>query len=259
MKIKYIVPSYGRAKTITTLDYLSRAVVVVAEREYEEYRKYHPQYGSERFLVCPDDVQGYGKPKVLNWILENCFDDCDVLIELDDDIHGYMAHVRNGKDRMLDEDEVYEVFENNSRLAKEWGCGIWGLSVNSDPISYREFQPFSLHAYIDGGTVAHIEKNELRYDEELSVKEDVDFFLQNIKKYHKALRVEKYYINKESFTNAGGANAIRTKKLEQEQFKRMQEKWGSKIIRPNKPMARKNSKIRGMGGAIILNIPLEGC
>ena len=79
------------------------------------------------------------------------------------------------------------------------------------------------------------------------MKEDVDFFLQNIQKYHKALRVEKYYINKESFTNEGGANAIRNSMLEKEQFKRMQEKWGSKIIRPNRPTAKKNSTIRGNG------------
>lgn len=259
MRIKYVIPSYKRAKTITTMDYLKKAVVVVAEREYEEYKNIHPWWGEGRIIACPDEYQGYGKPKVLNWILDNLFDDCDVLVELDDDIHSYMAHVRNGKDRVLYEDEVYEIFENNSRLAQEWGCGIWGLSLNSDPISYREFQPFSLHAYIDGGTVGHVVKNELRYDEELSVKEDVDYFLQNLKKYHKALRVEKYYINKESFTNEGGANAICNSQLEKEQFTRMQQKWGSKIIRPNKPTAKKESKIRGLGGAIKLNIPLEGC
>ena len=259
MRIKYLVPTYKRAKTITTLDYLGKAVAVVAKREIEAYRKAHPQFGDERFIVCPDEFQGYGKPKILNWILDTQFNDCDVVIELDDDIHAYMAHVRNGKDRQLDEQEVYEIFENNCILAKEWGCGIWGLSLNSDPISYREFQPFSLHAYIDGGTVGHVKKNELRYDEQLSVKEDVDYFLQNIQKYHKALRIEKYYINKESFTNDGGANAIRTSELEKEQFQRMQQKWGSKIIRPNKPRAVKNSKIRGLGGAILLNIPLDGC
>lgn len=259
MKIKYIVPSYKRAKSICTLDYITKASVVIAENEYEEYRKYHPDYSEDRFIVCPNEFQGHGKPKVLNWILDNLFDDCDVLIELDDDIHSYVAHMKNEKDRPLTEDEVYEIFENNSRIAQEWGCGIWGLSPNSDPMVYDEFKPFRLHAYIDGGTVAHVKKNELRYDESLSVKEDVDFFLQNIQKYHKALRVEKYYINKESFTNEGGANAIRNSMLEKEQFKRMQEKWGSKIIRPNRPTAKKNSTIRGMGGAIRVNIPLEGC
>lgn len=258
MVIKYLVPTYKRAKTMTTLDYLQRAVAVVSEAEIDIYKKYHPTYSDDRFIVCPSEYQGKGKPKILNWILDNCWDDCDVLIELDDDIHGYMTNEKNGKSRRLDEDEVYEVFENNSRLAIEWGCGIWGLNINSDPLSYDEFCPFRMHAYIDGGTVGHCIKNELRYDEELSVKEDVDYFLQNLKKYHKALRVEKYWIKKESFTNEGGANAIRTSELEKEQFKRMQEKWGSKIIRPNKPTAKNSSKIRGLGGAIRLNIPLVG-
>lgn len=258
MIIKYLVPSYKRAKTITTLDYLGKAVAVVSEDEIAEYRRYHPQYAEDRFIVCPREFQGKGKPKILNWILDNCWNDCDVIIELDDDIHSYMTNVKNGKSRPLTEAEVYEIFENNSNLAREWGCGIWGLNINSDPLSYDEFCPFRLHAYIDGGTVAHVVKNELRYDEELSVKEDVDYFLQNLKKYHKALRVEKYWIKKESFTNEGGANAIRTSDLEKEQFKRMQEKWGSKIIRPNKPTAKNYSKIKGLGGAIKLNIPLLG-
>lgn len=259
MKIKYVIPSYKRAKEITTLDYLKKSVVVIAENELEDYMKYNPHIEKERFITCPNEYQGHGKPKVLNWILDNLFDDCDALIELDDDIHEYKAHIKNGKDRTLTEEEVYSIFENNCRLAKEWGCGIWGLSPNSDPMVYDEFKPFRLHAYIDGGTVGHVVKNELRYDEELSVKEDVDYFLQNIKKYHKALRIEKYYINKESFTNSGGANAIRTSELEKEQFKRMQKKWGSNIIRPNKPTASKSSKIRGLGGAIRVNIPLDGC
>ena len=258
MEIKYVVPSYKRAKEITTLDYLSKSVVVIAENELEDYLKNNPHIARERFITCPNEYQGKGKPKVLNWILDNLFNDCDVLIELDDDIHEYRAHVKNGKDRLLTEEEVYEIFENNSRIAKEWGCGIWGLSPNSDPMVYDEFKPFRLHAYIDGGTVAHVCKNELRYDEELSVKEDVDYFLQNIKKYHKALRIEKYYINKESFTNSGGANAIRTSDLEKEQFRKMQEKWGSNVIRPNKPTAKNHSKIRGLGGAIRVNIPLDG-
>lgn len=259
MKIKYLVPSYRRAKTMTTLDYLSKAVVVVSEDEIEEYKRYHPQYSDDRFIVCPREFQGKGKPKILNWILDTQFEDCDAIIELDDDIHAYMANVKNGRSRPLSEAEVYEIFENNCNLAQEWGCAIWGLNINSDPLSYDEFKPFRLHAYIDGGTVGHVTRNELRYDEELSVKEDVDYFLQNLKKYHKALRVEKYWINKESFTNEGGANAIRTSELEKEQFTRMQQKWGSKIIRPNKPLAKQSSKIRGLGGAIRLNIPLSGC
>ena len=258
MKIKYIVPTVGRAKTMTTLDYISKAVALVSTEEAEEYMKAHPNYSKDRFLIAPPGMQGHGKSRALNWMLDTQFDDCDAIIHMDDDVHRYMAHIKNGKDRPLDEEEVYEIFENNCLLAKEWGCAMWGLSINSDPLTYDEFVPFRLHAYIDGGTVGYVKQNELRYDEELTIKEDVDFFLQNIQKYHKALRIDKYWIDKESFTNEGGCQLFRSMEEEKRQFTRMQEKWGSKIIRPNKPTAKKQSKIRGLNGAIRLNLPLEG-
>lgn len=127
-----------------------------------------------------------------------------------------------------------------------------------DRLSYAEFLPFSLHAYIDGGTVGHVRNDGLRYDETLSIKEDVDYLLQSLEKYHKALRLNKYRIYKESFTNSGGCSILRNPQTEKEQFKRMQEKWGSDIIRPNKPRGNSESRIKKYGGAIKLNIPLGG-
>ena len=94
--------------------------------------------------------------------------------------------------------------------------------------------------------------------EELTVKEDVDMFLQQLQKYHKALRVDKYYWKKKSFEGVGGSQEFRNEDSEKEQFKLMQKKWGSNIIRPNRPRAKKNSSIRSYGGAIKLNIPLKG-
>ena len=57
MKIKYIVPSYRRAKSMTTLDYLSEAVVVVSEDEIEEYKKKdNVLFVSEDFVVFTDKI-----------------------------------------------------------------------------------------------------------------------------------------------------------------------------------------------------------
>lgn len=258
MKINYIVPSYKRAKGITTLDYITEAKALIAPEEYEEYRKYHPEWGEERFIVVPEGIQGNGKSRALNWMLDNLWDGYDAIVHLDDDIHCYYAHEKDQKDRKLEEWEVYDVFERACILAKDWGCGIWGLNINSDPLSYDEFKPFRTLAYIDGGTVGYVRQMKSRYDEELTIKEDVDFFLQNLVEFGKALRIEKYWINKESFTNEGGCNVFRSSEEEQRQFVMMQKKWGSNIIRPNKPTAKKNSKIRGLGGAIRLNLPLKG-
>ena len=258
MKIKYYVPSCGRAKTIKTLDYITQSIALVSDEEYEEYIKYHPEY-KDRIMKMPKGVQGHGKSRCLNYMLDNLWDGCDYIIHLDDDIDCLMAHMKNEKDRKISEEEFYEICENNCRLAKEWGCGIWGVSPNSDPMVYDEFKPFRLHAYLDGAIIGYVEKNELRYDEELTIKEDVDYFLQNLKKYHKALRVDKYYLKDEAFTNEGGCQWFRSEEEEKRQFMEMQKKWGVDVIRPNRPVATNSSKIRGLGGAIRLNLPFSGC
>lgn len=258
MKIKYYVPSYGRADTIKTLKYLSKAIALVSPKEYDDYIK-NNEYAKDRILKLPDGVQGFGKGRCLNYMLDNLWDDADQLIIIDDDVSCVMAHMKNEKDREVSEEEFYEICENICLLAKEWGCGIWGLSPNSDPMVYDEFKPFRLHAYLDGAITGYVEKNELRYDEKLTIKEDVDYFLQNLKKYHKALRVEKYYLKDEAFTNKGGCYDLRNSETEKQQFMEMQKKWGVDVIRPNRPVATNSSKIRGLGGAIRLNLPFSGC
>lgn len=58
--------------------------------------------------------------------------------------------------------------------------------------------------------------------------------------------------------NTGGCNVFRSSEEEKRQFNIMQKKWGSSIIRPNKSQAKKKSKIKALGGAIKLNLPLKG-
>lgn len=259
MNIKYVSPSSNRATGIKTLDYVSRCKMYVSKEDYPNYVKHNKKH-KNKFVVVPDGVQNHGKSKCLNWMLDNLWDDdTDAIVMLDDDLTCIKAHVLNGRDRIVGEEEFYEIIEEYTLLAKEWGCGVWSMNLNSDPMTYDCFKPFRLHAYLDGQVTVWVEKNELRYDEELTIKEDVDFFLQNIEKYHKALRVDKYYPVCDSFTNSGGCNDYRSEEEEKRQFRLMQKKWGSQIVRPNRPRGKKTSKIRSYGGAIRINLPLRGC
>lgn len=259
MNIKYVSPSSNRADGITTLDYATKCKMYISKEDYPNYVKYNPQH-KDKFIIVPDGVQNHGKSKCMNWMLENLWDDdTDAIVMMDDDWTCLRAHELNGKDRTIPEDEFYEIVERYTQLAKEFGVGLWSFNLNSDPMTYDCFKPFRLHAYLDGQFTCWCERNEIRYDEELTIKEDVDFCLQNMKKYHKALRVDKYYPVCKGFTNDGGCNDFRSKDEEQRQFKMMQKKWGSSVIRPNKPTAVKNSRIRGYGGAIRLHVPLSGC
>lgn len=248
MRIKYAIPSYNRADGVLTLDYLSEAFIYVSPQDYPKYVKCNPKH-ADRIVAVPDGVQGKGKAHAMNYLLDVLWDDeTDAIVFIDDDISTLMMHVKNGKDVERDEFSFYEICENYCRLAKEWGCGMWSFNLNSDPMTYDEFKPFRLHAYLDGGCQGIVQNDGLRYDEELTVKEDVDMFLQQIQKYHKALRVERYYLKKRSFEGGGGSQAFRSKETEQEQFKAMQKKWGSDIIRPNKPKATQDGGIRSLGG-----------
>lgn len=44
----------------------------------------------------------------------------------------------------------------------------------------------------------------------------------------------------------------------EEEFVQMQKKWGASVVRPNRPTAKVKSGIRQFGGAIKLNIPIDG-
>lgn len=260
MNIEYAIPSYNRADGVLTLDYLSKAKVYVSPEDYPNYIK-HNQRHADRIIAVPEGVQGKGKAHAMNYLLDTLWSEqTDAIVFIDDDVTTLMAHIKNGKHEERTEEEFYEIVENNCRLAKDWGCGMWSFNLNSDPMIYDEFKPFRLHAYLDGGCQGIVQNDGLRYDEELTVKEDVDMFLQQVQKYHKALRIDKYYLKKRSFEGSGGSQEFRSKEAEQEQFKMMQKKWGSSIIRPNKPTATKeDGSIRAMGGAIRVHLPLKGC
>lgn len=258
MKIKYVSPLYKRSDCCSILYFLKEIKVYVAVEEYDLYCKNNPEC-IDRIVKVPEGIQGHGKSRCMNWILDNLWDeDTDAIIMMDDDISGIKKHVKNGKDEDITEDDYYELVESWVLLGKEWNCGIFALSPSSDPLVYDEFAPFRLHGYCDGQVTGWIQKNDIRYDEKLTIKEDVDFALKNWQRYKKCLRIEKYYPKSKSFSdNKGGCNVFRSEAEEKRQFKIMQKKWGSEIIRPNKPTAKKKSKIRGLGGAIKLNLPLE--
>ena len=259
MKIKYCCPSYDRPNACPVLNYISKIKMYVSKEDYERYLKAHPK--NKNNLVCvPDGIQGNGKIKCLNWILDNEWEkDTDAIVMVDDDVSCLMSHELNGRDKVIGEEEFYYLIEKYVLLAKEFDISLFGFNLNSDILTYDCFKPFNLHAYLDGQLMVITKNDGIRYDEKAFLKEDVDFMLQHIEKYHKTLRINKYYPKAKGFDNKGGLYDMRTKEKEKEGFRYMQQKWGSQIIRPNRPRAKNKSKIRSFGGAIRVKLPLKGC
>lgn len=74
--------------------------------------------------------------------------------------------------------------------------------------------------------------NTLRYDENLKLKEDYDFSLQNLQEYGHAPRMGFVIADFRHYTNEGGAVDYRNDQREQETIKYLKDKWGE-VIKDN--------------------------
>ena len=218
------IPTYGRAGKMLTHKLLPEAFIVCPESQLEEYKIHYPDM---KFFPCPDEVEG-NMAKKRNWIKDNARKDWFIMV--DDDIQ-YFQYIENGKQLKLDYDHILELFYNCFVMCEEIGTVLWGINLQTDPKFYREFSPFSCLSVVLGPFTGHI-KNSLRYDETLPTKEDYDYSLQVLQKYHKILRFNKYAYMAGHINNAvGGSTSFRRLKLEEEQNALLQKKWGKKVVK----------------------------
>ena len=241
-------PSWMRARTAFTHEYFEDVNYVVCKSQAEGYR--------ERGLnvwECPDSAQG-NLCRVRNWILDNTKIK-NVLI-IDDDFSAlgfYDGHIK----LKFSSAEAIEVIESYFDLANQLGVKFWGVNCSSDKGVYSEHKPFSFNNYIGGPFQAFI-NCPLRYDEALPLKEDYDMTLQVMNRYRKALRVNHLHYMVKQHTNKGGCASYRTVKKEQEQFKLLEKKWGSKIVRTDSRDRKGQVKETLYDINPIIKIPIAG-
>ena len=229
MKISVNVPSYKRPNKIRTLEYLPYVRVWVDGSDYEAYKQANPKADIVR---CADGVQG-NLCRVLNYILDEEFKrGMDVVLILDDDI-SYIERFEvsditgYGYERYkLNADEVLQMVEKYSIMAKDLGAKFWGLNINPDQRCYHHNTPFSTKSYIGGPFRCHLKGSRCRYDERLFFKDDYDMTLQQLNMERVVLRVNAYHYICEQSTNVGGLAAYRNRDREYEQCDMLIKKWG---------------------------------
>ncbi len=245
MKVSIYAPSYKRPqKSITQIIYPD-VKIVVCESQAEEYKK-----NGNDIVVCPDSAQG-NLCRIRNWILDNLYKDSDCIIILDDDC-SFIGYYNNQINHKFNNDELIEFCESSAILCDEMSYKFWGLNCVTDKGAYREYTPFGFTQYIGGPFQAHLKDSKLRYDEELSLKEDYDMTLQHIHKYGGCLRINYAHYNVKQAEQVGGCATYRNLNEEKRQFKLLQHKWGKDIIKEDK-----QSK-RGFDFNPILKIPING-
>jgi len=219
-----LVPSYKRAGEVLTRRWLHDAVLCVHEFEYMEYRD---KEGGE-IVTMPDNIRG-NMARIRNWMLDYGFSKDDHVVMMDDDIVK-VGYRENGSPISVDEDYFMDFLKMGFEIASGAGSKLWGVNVNEANLFYYEWLPISVNVPVLGTLCCHI-KNDLRYDESLSLNEDYDFFLQHCFKYRKVLRFDKWHYIAKHLDMAGGCAAYRTIDEEKYQSEIMIHKWGNNIVK----------------------------
>jgi hypothetical protein len=238
MRVKFYVPSYKRPQKSSTQKLYPYAKLVVRESDAKEYMA-----NKNDIVIVPDSAQG-NVCRIKNYILDNFLDkddDVDAIVIIDDDCTG--LYKWDGiKKIKLNPTELKEIVENMTGVCDEWGFKLWGMSPVSDKQSNREGVPFNTLLFVGSPFHCHLKGTEIRYDEDLPLKEDYDITLQHINKYDGCLRVNFLcYDVKQGMSGSGqigGCATYRNMDREIEQFKLLQKKWGSDVIREDKTSKR---------------------
>ena len=260
MKISVNCPSYKRPK-VETLDYLPFCKVWVDNKEYNDYIKANPRH-KENIISVPDGIQG-NVCRIRNYILDKEFEKgIDVVCIIDDDMKGiYYFENENGKaynKKMVNQDEFMQFLEKYSVMCEELGFKLWGVNLNQDALSYRQYSPFSTNSVILGPFSCHL-RNNIRYDVNLPLKEDYDLAIQHLNKYRGILRLNKFHYNCKQSKQAGGCATYRNYQREEEQLKLLQKKWGKEIVKIDKVANSNTKKVKKeIDYNQIINIPIKG-
>lgn len=245
MRVKFFAPSYKRPEKSITQQNYPQVQLVVRESEADEYRS-----NGNDIVVCPDSAQG-NLCRVRNWMLDNLMDDADCMVLLDDDCSGIKVY-QNQQAVQLSPDELTEACEGWAMLCQEWGFHFWGLNCTPDKGAYREYTPFGTLQYIGGPFQAHMASSQIRYDEDLPLKEDYDITLQHILQHGGCLRINFAHYSVKQAEQAGGCATYRNLDREKQQFFALQKKYGKDVIK------RDQGSKRSFDFNPILKVPLKG-
>ena len=158
-----------------------------------------------------------------NFALEHAFSNNNICIQLSDDIKKVTTNKNFFKKKIVKLDEAIE--DIVSKFVKIKGVDLMGVPPTDN---YFFANKLVLENKFCIGDMLFVKPNELRFDTQLSLKEDYDYTLQHIQK-GKVLRYQKYLFTFKHYSNKGGAVDIRNDKEEQKNIMILKSKWGDKI------------------------------
>lgn len=158
-----------------------------------------------------------------NFALEHAFKQNKICIQLSDDIKKVKLNKNFYQLKEIQLDVAIKDIVNKFKQIK----GVYLMGV---PPTDNYF--FANKLVVENkfciGDMLFVKPNELRFDKQLTLKEDYDYTLQHIQKA-KVLRYQKYLFTFKHYSNKGGAVDIRNDKEEEKNIMILKSKWGDKV------------------------------
>lgn len=238
-----VTPSRKRTHVLVNNPFLPVTNVFVAEEEYDTYAKALRNVPHGALLTH----NTHGLSRIRNVMLSTAFRKDHLFQYHSDDDFVYFSYLGGRLSRQFsDLNDCLAIILQSALVASDIPCGLFGYSHSALPQEASPLSPFDLRGRInvDFGIL----DRDLRFDEDLPVLTDADYFLQTVAKYGVAWKDMRFFTcTAENAVLDGGLAHIRTTASTERAFEYLTTKWGSDVVLPQKK--------RGTGSGVGLRIP----
>lgn len=175
------------------------------------------------WVVAPDDVEAYQKAgagivivggtliESRNAALEHAFAQNKICVQVSDDLKKVETLDFTTKKKH----EALFPFVLGQMLAKaaRYPFKLFGAPPTAN--AFFVHKPESLNTFIIGDLLI-VKPSDVRFDNNLSLKEDYDFTASHIKRYGGTMRFDEFMFTFQHYSNAGGAVSYRTEEREKQ-------------------------------------------
>ena len=158
-----------------------------------------------------------------NFALEHAFKEKKICVQLSDDITKVVLNKNFYELKKIEVDEAIEDIVKKFNKIKN--VDLLGVPPTDNYFFAGKLVAENKFCI---GDMLFVKPSEVRFDTQLTLKEDYDFTLQHISR-KKVLRYQKYLFSFKHYSNKGGAVDIRNNEEEQKNIRILKSKWGDKV------------------------------
>ena len=158
-----------------------------------------------------------------NFALEHAYKNKLICVQLSDDIKKVVVNKNFGEPVNVKLDfAINDIIEKFNKVK---GIKLLGIPPTDNFFFAKSI--ISKNTFCIGDML-FVKPTELRFDEQLTLKEDYDYTLQHKERFG-CVRYQKYLFTFQHYTNDGGAVDVRNDAEEQKNIRILKSKWGDKV------------------------------